>query len=163
MPINKSTLPHVSKGNTMWIFTFPIGLCGVLITIALVFSVNADSSSSLSQVQSFVEVAFSFWWRKSQQDTMGKLSGKNNLNWQRHQTVQDGILFFFRVRLKNSCAYWSFVGPLLVICWLTACRLSVGRLWPKVYQQIFWGAVLQFYSFCIVVTVAVYSHDHNMI
>ena len=48
------------KEYTMWIFTFPIGLCGVLITIALVFSVNADSSSSLSQTQSFVEVAFSF-------------------------------------------------------------------------------------------------------
>ena len=58
------------KEYTMWIFTFPIGLCGVLITIALVFSVNADSSSSLSQIQSFVEVAFSFWWKKSQQETI---------------------------------------------------------------------------------------------
>ena len=40
--------------------TFPVGLCGVLKIIALVFSLKADSSSSLSKIQSLVEVAFSF-------------------------------------------------------------------------------------------------------
>ena len=40
--------------------TFPVGLCGVLKIIALVFSLKADSSSSLSKTQSLVEVAFSF-------------------------------------------------------------------------------------------------------